>query len=268
MEYQDPDAMRPSSWVEQESSTPVSKERNWWRTCLVGCLVTVIVLAVLFAVAGYVAYKRGPAMLARFAHSQIVDQVEQSSLPDEEKKEIVHQLDRVTTAFENGDLDAGDLERIATTFLKSPLTAAGLLMGIEEAYFNSSGLSDEEKERGRRAIQRAWRGCTEERIKFEDLRPVMEIIADEKSQDNWRFKEELTDDELRQFITTLESIVDEHDIPDESFDVTISEELRSLVDELLGPDAEAPMELEQTDATLNESASGEPEPPSPEPPSP
>ena len=221
------------SWVEADAGRPAKTENSWLPTCLVGCLVLLMVFVIVGAIGGYLAATKGPLIAARFVRTKAADQIRSSDLPADEKDELIRQLDRVVVAFENGELDKDDLERVAKELAKSPIVVAGLLMGAEEKYFNPSGLTDVEKEQARKAIQRIWRGSVEKKIDSDDLKPAFEIIAEKKGENEWRLKSTLTDEELREFTSSIEQVADEHGIPDEAFEVRVSAEVRRLVDKLL-----------------------------------
>ena len=233
MDYQDSHQGQPS-WVESEASLQTTK--SIWPSCLIGCLVLFLLFLVALGIGGYVAYTRGPAMVAKFVHGQLVDGIRQSELPAEEKESIIHQLDRVVEAFENGEIELRDLQRAAEDLSESPLIGAGALWAVEAKYLEPSGLSDEEKEAARRSLQRVWRGCAEKQIDFNDLQPAMEVIADREDDDTWQLKDKVSDEELREFISQLKSLADENEIPNEPFEVRISDEVRKIVDDLLGPE--------------------------------
>lgn len=244
---QEPVPPNQQSWVEADAGQPVSTGKNWWPTCLIGCLGFFVLMVILAGIGGYLAATKGPAMAAKFVRNQVADQIQSSDLPADEKDEIVRQLDRLVVAFENGELSPDDLERVGRELAKSPIVIAGVLKGVEEQYLKPSGLSDDEKEEARKAIQRIWRGAIEKKIDPDELQPALETIADKKGENKWELKSKLTDEELREFVSILKSVADEHEIPDESFDVQISEEVRRLVDELLGEDTSS----EKSDAGGN-----------------
>ena len=61
-------------------------------------------------------------------------------------------------------------------FQNSPAFLLISAWGLEKAYLEPSGLPDEEKEQGRRTIQRAFRGLCEKKITPEQFRSVAPAV--------------------------------------------------------------------------------------------
>ena len=77
---------------------------------------------------------------------------------------------------------------------------------------------------------------------FEVVSPVSE--KPRREDGSWHLEDKLSDEQLRQFVAEIKTIADEHEIPDEPFEISISDEVRKIVDEVLGPEN---VEAEETD---------------------
>lgn len=217
---------------------PQKSGNKWLPGCLIGCGIVFIIFAVVISVGSYFLYTRGPALVAEIARTSINEALEQvDELPEEERKLIQKQVDRVADAFKNGDITVEEFGNAVEKIAQSPVIGSVALLVLESQYIDESGLSDEEKEQASRTVQRIWRGVIEEKIDPDQLKPIFEIISDKTKESNneyeWSFKETLTDEELRSFLDELKTLADEAEIPDEDFEFSIGEEIKQIVDDLL-----------------------------------
>jgi len=168
------------------------------------------------------------------AREMIVSVVDESELDEEEKQAIVAQVDRVVDKYKSGEISTEDLGRIMEELAESPLIGVIMVYSIEAKYVVPSGLSDEEKEQARVTLQRVLRGVYEEKIDPSEIEPLMEHMTNEMPDGTQQMKESVTDQELRDFLAECKKKADEAEVPDEPFEVKISEEFRRAVDSALG----------------------------------
>src|SRR5437762_884499 len=99
----------------------------------------------------------------------IVAAINDSELPQDEKAELIVQVDRVVTAHKEHKLNQADLQRVFEELQDSPPMKALALYGIEAEYLEGTNLKPAELERGRRAFQRVLRGVYEGKISEDDF---------------------------------------------------------------------------------------------------
>jgi len=168
------------------------------------------------------------------AREVIVSGVENSEMDEEEKQAIIAQVDRVVDKYQSGEISTEDLGRIMKELGESPLVGAFMIYSIEAKYVAPSGLSDEEKEQARLTLQRVLRGVYEETITPDELEPLLDPMTIQTPDGNRQLKETVTDQELRDFLAGCKQKADEAEVPDEPFEVKVSEEFRRAVDRALG----------------------------------
>jgi hypothetical protein len=162
----------------------------------------------------------------------IVAAINDSELPDEEKTEVITQVDRLVTAYKERKINQADLERVMTELEDAPALKALTLYGIDEQILEGSNLKGRELDQARRTFQRALRGIYEGKISdeaffnllpgdFEDVR-----LASTATPDN-------DDDDLRECLAKLKVMVDNAGIPNEPFQLDIGDEVKKLVDRAL-----------------------------------
>ena len=122
------------------------------------------------------------------------------------------------------------MEQIA----ESPLLPLGLVMAADEKYVKPSGLTNEEKDAGRR-IATARSRSLEKTIPENDSQEVMKLVMEPQPGGGERLKEQLTDDELKAFLEKAKEKADAASVPDEPFEVNIADELEKAIDKVLKP---------------------------------
>ena len=209
---------------------------------LVGCLVTLGLCVVLCAGVGFWAYSSAKGFVADLSKQAVEAALEEAQLPPQEEAAILEQFERVSDGFETGDVTFEEVGKVIENVAKSDIVGLIALQAIETKYLNSSGLSDEEKSEAKRTIMRIVRGATEKKLDQEDIKkltdhfllepdPSAEALPEDIGADDW--KQSLTDDELRELLADAKALADEKEIPDEDFEVRISDILRDAIDDVL-----------------------------------
>jgi hypothetical protein len=212
--------------------------RGWGRTCLVGCLWTLAVLAVVVTIFGFWAAPRLRGWFATIGSQAIKQSIQAANLPQQEKEELGVEIDRVADAFRQGQLSTEQVASILTMIAQSPLAGAIAVAVADAQYFDASGLSDDEKAAGRITLQRFTLGALDERIPEAKRDEVLALIGDKDEGGNWRLRDRVSDEELRAFLTKAQAEADAAGIEPQPPMVDLSDELKRIVDQALAdPDA-------------------------------
>jgi hypothetical protein len=208
--------------------------RSGSRSCLMGCLAVVVFLAVLLLMLG-IWIARNWREWAASGASQLVQQaIDASDFPQQEKVEIMAQVDRVTDAVRDGRMSIAQLQTLFERLAQSPLMASLMVAAVDEKYLNKSGLSDEEKTEGRLAVRRFVRGVIDERIPEAAADTVLAPISTRKADGQLELKDRVTDAELQAFFAAAKAEADKAGIPEEPEEIDPSAEFERIVDEALG----------------------------------
>ena len=191
---------------------------------------TLIFLAI---IGGIIVYKYRRTIEAEFVRFTVVTVIEEVGIPEEELKIVIAEVDRLAEAYKAEEIDREDFVRIVEELGESPVVYAGAGLIIEKHYLDPSGLTDEEKEAGRRTLQRCVRGVWEDRIPREKLEELGQSFNNSKDEDDFILKESLTDEELKELLESAREVADEAEIPDEPFQIDLAAELRAAVDRAL-----------------------------------
>jgi hypothetical protein len=226
---------------EVEPDLPKSKGGG----CLKGCLIATVVLLLLTVLSGWYASNNWRGWAGSLGRTMVNGVLDETELPAEEKTEILEQVQRVITAFEKGSLTNAQAEDLLTQLTESPLSAPVIAFVIEKKYFDSSGLSDEEKETGRMTLRRCVRGLFDEELTEDDADAVLSHIGTKDPEGNWEFRDDVTDDELREFLAEAKERADNAGVAETVEEVDPSDEIKRIVDSVLNPEL-VEAEVEET----------------------
>jgi len=205
-----------------------------WKGCALGCLVVFLLTVVVGVIAGWYAYRNGKQWATTAARAGVEQALADTELPQDEKDAILAQVDRLVVAAKERRLSWEALAKAGERVQQSPLFAAWMVFAAETKYIQPSGLSDDEKRDATRTLQRILRGLHDKSMSLQQLEPLQAAIMVDNGKGEPTLKEQLTDEELRKFLADCRQIADTAGVPDENFEITISQELKQFIDEILG----------------------------------
>jgi hypothetical protein len=191
--------------------------------------------------------------------------IDASELPAEEKQEIKIQVDRLAQAFRNRQITDEQMAQIAEQIMESPLVTTIIVSTVDRAYFEKSGLGDEEKAEGRKTLQRFLRGSIDGTIEKDSMDAVLAHVADRQPDGSWQLRNRVTDEQLRAFLAAAKAKADEANVPEEPEVFDPSDEVKRIIDEALNDpvqvddraETDEPAELEEP-AAIEGPIEGEP----------
>jgi nucleotide-binding universal stress UspA family protein len=207
--------------------------------CLKGCFILLLVVVGVIAVLTFVVYQNARNWGASFGEWMIEQSLAASNLPDQEQDEIRAELARPFDGVRDGSLSGEKIGELVETFADSPLMPSLAVTVVDAQYFDESGLAPEEKEQGRLALRRFVRGIIDEKIGDNEIDAVISHVAT-KEGDTWRFHETASDAELRAMIATAEQEADQAGVPEQVETIDPSDEVRKIIDAVMGPDGNEP----------------------------
>lgn len=197
--------------------------------CGIGCLLLVVIgIGVWLAMSW-------KGFAANITKQAAADAVAKSSLTPDDKARVLKRINQLADDFEAGKVSTEQVSRVMQQVANSPLLPLGMVMAADENYLKPSGLSAEEKEAGRRTLQRLARGAFEKRISERDTHEVMKLVMERQPDGREQIKNRLTDDELKAFLEKAKEKADASAVPDEPFDVNIADEIEKAIDNALKP---------------------------------
>lgn len=219
---------------------PPVRRNNWLKGCLLGCLAVVVVLLVVGIVATIWISRNWRTWSAAVATQAVNQAIDESELPAEEKNQIKVDVDRFFDAFGEGRISMEQVGQLVQKFADSPLVTALVASAVETKYLNDSGLSDEEKADAKVTLQRFLRGAIDNKIHQPSMDAALRNVADKQPDGNWKFRDKVTDEEMRAFFVEAKKAADEAQIPEQPEQFDPSDEVKRIIDETMAAPAMAP----------------------------
>lgn len=225
-----------------------SPKNNTVKIVLIGCLGVFLFAVLCVSITAWYVATNIRTIGANLGQKVAVSVINDSKLPDDQKKGIISHIDRVVNDYKAGKITDEQLGQIFEKIAKSPVTIMGIVMMAEEKYVTPSKLTATEKSDAVRTLQRLGRGAYEEKIEKDKIDKIMETLMTTDSSGNKKIKEKLTDEELRAFLKLAKDEADRADVPDEAFVVDMAAEIGKSIEEALHP-KESPAATELPAAT-------------------
>lgn len=200
---------------------------------LKGCLIAVAIFVALVVIGIVVVVMNWRSWFSSAVGAGIEAMVNSSYLPPTEKQEVMVHVDQLMADFKAGKVSVNDLGRVAEELQDSPVFPVGATLWFEQAYVAPSAMPDDEKAAARRTMDRFARGLYEEKIPVsasdDVLAPMMETTPEGEQQ----IKENPTIDEIRAALANMKQRADDVNMPDESFEIDISDEVEKAIERAL-----------------------------------
>ena len=207
-----------------------------WAPCLIGCGITGLVVLLLCGGAVWYVTSNFENIAVNLVASTAKKAIEDTKMREEDKKEVIAQIDRVAEGYKKNQINEQELGKIMEGMAKSPLMMVLIVYGVTYDYINRPGQDADVKAEAERTLQRIARGTAEGTIKEEDLKKPFSSIAEDPNQQVQpgqppQPKQQLTDEDLKKFLEDLKTLADEKEIPDEPYELNVGKEIKRIVDE-------------------------------------
>lgn len=207
-----------------------------WAPCLIGCGITGLVVLLLCGGTVWYVTSNFKNIAVNLVASTAKKAIEDTKMREEDKKEVIAQIDRVAEGYKKNQINEQELGKIMEGMAKSPLMMVLIVYGVTYDYINRPGQDADVKAEAERTLQRIARGTAEGTIKEEDLKKPFSSIAQDPNQQVQpgqppQPKQQLTDEDLKKFLEDLKTLADEKEIPDEPYELNVGKEIKRIVDE-------------------------------------
>ena len=201
-----------------------------------GCLVAVIAVVLIFVAIGVYVVNNYQTWLAHGIAAGMQALIENSDLPSQEKSEISDIIDQIKAGYLAGEISFAELGLIMESMAQCPAIPIGLVTQFEQSYVAPSGLSSAEKALANLSLNRLARGISSGEIGWEIVDEILAPISDpgEDGNQHLRTPDEVSDEDIRQVLATVQQAADQAGIPAEKVEIDISDEFRKSVEAALG----------------------------------
>jgi hypothetical protein len=209
------------------------KRRTPLASCLVGCLITIVILGVVVAIGVWWVSQNWRGVASALSSEAIKSAINATDLPQQEKNQISLEIDRLAVDFREGRITPNQLRAIFENIKRSPLMTTLAASAIERKYIANSGLEPAEKAEGVQTLRRFLRGLVDGKIDDDGVDDAMQHVAVRTKDGDWRLRDQVSDEQLRSFFTAAERAADEAEVPAEAEDLDPSDEFNRIVDEAM-----------------------------------
>jgi len=201
-----------------------------------GCLVAIIAVILIFVAIGVYVANNYQTWLAHGLAAGMHALIDNSDLPPQEKYEITEIIDQVKDGYLAGEISLAELGLILESMGQCPAIPMGLVIQFEESYVVPSGLYGDEKAAAHLNLNRLARGIATGEVDWEIIDEILAPISAPGKDGSQRLKApaEVSDDEIRDVLTTVQAAVDEAGISPEAVAIDISDEFKNSVETALG----------------------------------
>lgn len=220
----------PKPPIASSEPVPPPPRRRWGcGSCVLGCFAVLLLAALLAALAGWYAWSKLPD----WSRDVLVATIEGSDLPEEQKRQIVVQVDRVVAEYKAGRATWQEVRSIFQELSESPLFSLAMAYAASVKYIEPSGLSAEEKQQAQIALQRVARGVYEQLLTNEQLDSALDYVSTRQPNGERHFAETVTDENLRALVAECQRLADEAGVPPGPYEVDVAREVQRAVDKVL-----------------------------------
>lgn len=231
---------RISTWSgHNDSLRPAAARRG---SFLTGCLIVLAVLVIIAVIAGLWVRANYRGVLASAGVKMVDAALDKSELDEEQKSAIRAEVETLAVDYKEKRISNEQMLEVMQAIANSPLLPLGAVYAVDKGYVQPSEMTPEEKADARVQLQRVARGFYEEKISQSELEDILQPISKRQSADadpgefdvELQEPEDVSVEELRQFVERARAAADEAAIPDEAYQIDIAAELRKAIDKALG----------------------------------
>lgn len=218
------------------------KRRGGW---LVGCGIALAVVVLLVIGLGVFITLKWRDFAASGMSTGMTQLISGMPIDETEKAETQLVVDDFIERFRTRDISLEQVGRVIEQIAESPVLPAGVAMGVGNAYFKDSDLTEEEKADGRLQVTRLAYGLADETVDTNELRVILaplradpsdrEVIQFDLQGQNIRMKvpQNTTTEELRSFIAAVRESADSNGLPEAPPPFDLSGELEAAINRAL-----------------------------------
>lgn len=205
-------------------------------------LVTLFMFGLFIATVIMLGWVYKDRMIASTVNMAIHSFLTESPLPEEQKKLIIHQTDRLYTAFLEKKIKLTDMTQVVEDVLGGPMVPVGAVYLSLYQYVDQSELDEAQKAGAKLQIDRMARAGMTMKFTMDELKPIVDQIKTPVDPEHPNQKpdslirETLDVETLKNVIEQCRALADKVDEPNEPYVFDVSSHLRKAVDKLLGPE--------------------------------
>lgn len=213
--------------------------------------IIALVLLVLVLLCGgavtWIAYN-AKSWMAERAKAPLLQVIDQSQLPEEQKARMRSSVTRLSDAFKAGRVKYTQLATLMARLAQGRFFDLISVERVRHQYRQAMPGDEETAAAAMLVFDRFERGIAEDTLSEQAITEVMSLVTSHNDKGVRVLKDDLTQTELRAFIDAARTQADAAAVPAEPYDVDFASILEQAVDGVLGPPATAPAATEPAES--------------------
>ena len=219
-----------------QTADKANQEPSLGPACLVIGILSLALLCIVCAFGSFFAFSDQHALAVKGINMQLIPWIETSQLSEQDQSQIVTKLRDLIAPLEAKSFDKRQMTRLRNCLQDNPVLLWG---GIEklQGQGKAAGLTDLEVETLNRVCQRLLRGSAERKFGRNDIEFTIQNCSKvREGGQSLIVLDSLTADQIREFMTRAEQLVEQNEIPNEPYDKTAGQAFAILVESALKVD--------------------------------
>ncbi|MEQ1825154.1 MAG: hypothetical protein ABL921_04385 [Pirellula sp.] len=199
-----------------------------------------LIVAVIAAVAASVAMIALAALMGKGGNGayevreKVIPWVEQSPLTNNDQRIIVERLNTMASEMERDELTSRQMSRLAIRLRESPVLQWGVVEQLVAKAKASAGLTEDEKQEFASQCDRWLLSAVQGKLSLQDMEFAIQHVATKDGKTGTlTSRDNLSDEQLREFQRRVGTILDTLKIPNEPYDKSVSQAFLQVLDEAL-----------------------------------
>lgn len=181
----------------------------------------------------FVVINSGKDLLTSASRALIVTAIEESQIDETQQTALIFEIDRITNAFKEDQIDLDQLGAFAESITQTPTFEALLINAIHTDHVANSDFAPEAKEASQLTLHRITRGYLTEKISRSKMDELLELVSYDDTSAEIGIKESLTNKEIASFLNAADVAADEAGISRTYEPIDFASPIRKIVDEML-----------------------------------
>ena len=202
--------------------------------CLIVVIIGALCLSVgMIAMAAMMTGSQGKRA-AYAVREQFIPWIEQSSLPNSDRQNIVSRMNQLSEQMEREELTKRQLGRLVLRLADNPLFQWGVVEQLIAKVNASDGFTNEEKAEFQAGCDRWLRAASDGKLSLQDMEFALQHVST-KDQRSGRLsmREDANDERLRECQRRIATICDKLEISKEPFEKSVTQVFSRMMDDAL-----------------------------------
>lgn len=213
----------------KRSTLRADSRRGFLKFLAIGCGVIVLI-----GVLGiFMVVKNVNKIAAAGVESLFTAMVDSSPMPADQKQKMIVEIKSLANDVRDKKIGIEEFNEIMQAFVNGPLLKITLVTGAVLQYLETAQVPEAEQKTAELNLQRFIRGVVEEKIKDDQLQPVLDIAVSTQPGKEYEIQK-LNDAQGKELLELLAKIADEAAIPNEPYQVDYAAEFKKLIDRGMG----------------------------------